>query len=98
VTRNIDCSSSQIARLYRPLSASASDFSDDDDELSGTQLLPTHNLNVMKPGKNARLGDVWDEHEELFGVGVESDDENEHEVGPSGLPAPQTPRIIITQS
>jgi len=52
----------------------------------------------MKPGKNARLGDVWDEREELFGVGVESDDEDEREVGTSGPPAPQPPRIIITHS
>ena len=100
LTGRIDSSSSQIARLYRPLSASPSDFSDDDDddELSGTQLLPTHHLNTMKPGKNTRLADVWDEREELFGVGEESDDENEREVGTSGPPAPQTPRIIITHS
>lgn len=89
----------EIARLYRPLSASASDFSDDDDdELGGTQLLPTHNLNTTKLGKNARLADVWDEREELFGVGPDSDDEHEGEVGTSGLPAPQTPRIVITHS
>jgi hypothetical protein len=98
MTGRIDCVLFQIARLYRPLSASASDYSDEEDELSGTQLLPTHNFNTTKPGKNARLADVWDEREELFGVGPDSDDENEREVGTSGPPAPQTPRIVVTHS
>jgi hypothetical protein len=96
MTGKIDRVFFQIARLYRPLSASASDFSDEEeDELSSTQLLPTHNFNTTKLGKNARLADVWDEREELFGVGPDSDDENEREVGTSGPPAP---RIVVTHS
>jgi hypothetical protein len=88
--------SRQISRLYRPLSASSSslnlDFSDEDEE-SGTQLLPLHNKpdtppsalfpqNTNKKGKgrarsgSLALADVWDEREDLFGVG-DDDDENE---------------------
>jgi hypothetical protein len=85
-------------RLYRPLSASNSSLnlpSDEEDE-SGTQLLPLYNKpdtppsalfpqNKHKKGKSrARSGslalaDVWDEREELFGVG--DDDEGEEEEG-----------------
>lgn len=88
--------SRQIMRLYRPLSASNSSLnlpSDEEDE-SGTQLLPLYNKpdtppsalfpqNKNKKGKNrARSGslalaDVWDEREELFGVGEDEDEEEE---------------------
>jgi len=67
----------EIARLYRPLNAdSLSDFEDDDD--NATQLLPTHNNRAPKEhtNKSPRLADVWDEREELFGIG-DSDDEGE---------------------
>ncbi|KAI0256369.1 hypothetical protein BJV78DRAFT_1171422 [Lactifluus subvellereus] len=84
----------EISRLYRPLSGSNSSLnldSEEEDE-SGTQLLPLHNKpdtpssalfppNKNKKGKNrARpgslaLADVWDEREELFGVGNDDDDE-----------------------
>jgi len=99
-------------RLYRPLSASNSSLnlpSDEEDE-SGTQLLPLHNKpdnppstlfpqNKNKKGKSrARSGslalaDVWDEREELFGVGDDDDDDDEEEEGSSddegeGSPTP----------
>jgi hypothetical protein len=99
-------------RLYRPLSASNSSLnlpSDEEDE-SGTQLLPLHNKpdtppsamfphNKNKKGKSrARSGglalaDVWDEREELFGVGDDddddegsSDDESEEHAAPTPPP------------
>jgi len=91
----------EILRLYRPLSASNSSLnlpSDEEDE-SGTQLLPLYNKpetppsallpqNKNKKGKSrARSGslalaDVWDEREELFGVG--DDDGDDDDEGVSG--------------
>ncbi|KAL1723942.1 hypothetical protein EV715DRAFT_286002 [Schizophyllum commune] len=66
----------EIARLYRPLDTSQSDLEDDDDELVGDQLLPTHTQST-KPGKGSvALQDVWDEREELFGIG-DSDEEDD---------------------
>ncbi|CAA7261737.1 unnamed protein product [Cyclocybe aegerita] len=92
----------EIARLYRPLSATASEFSEDEDEESGTQLLPTHSNKLSVPKgsvKKPRLADVWDDREELFGVGEDSDDEGGPEVGAS-RPGPQVqpPRIVISYS
>ncbi|KAL5484903.1 hypothetical protein ACEPAI_7545 [Sanghuangporus weigelae] len=63
--------------------------SEDEDEQGGTMLLPTQNdrrglgiTNITQSGASSkndriRLGDVWDEREELFGIGDsdESDDE-----------------------
>ncbi|KAF7338245.1 hypothetical protein MVEN_02049800 [Mycena venus] len=79
----------EIARLYQPLdSDSMSDLEDEDD---GVQLLPTHHSTAagskgghQKGSASARLTDVWDEREELFGIGGDSDDED---------PATPTPRI-----
>ena len=90
--------SRQISRLYQPLSASNSSLALDSDEEneSGTQLLPLYNKpdtppsalfpqnNSNKKGKararseSLALADVWDEREELFGVGDadEGDDED----------------------
>ena len=63
--------------------------SESEDELGGTMLLPTHHDRRSNPrtptsgasstpGKNAnnriRLGDVWDEREELFGIGDRDSD------------------------
>jgi hypothetical protein len=82
-------------RLYRPLAASNSSLnlpSDEEDE-SGTQLLPLYNKpdtppstlfpqNKNKKGKgrahsgSLSLADVWDEREELFGVGDDDDDDD----------------------
>ena len=76
---------SQISRLYRPLDTDyVSDDEDEEDlEAGGVQLqttsqqqpkpLPTNKI----PETGAiRLGNVWDEREELFGVGGDSDEEN----------------------
>ncbi|ETW80517.1 hypothetical protein HETIRDRAFT_385084, partial [Heterobasidion irregulare TC 32-1] len=78
----------EISRLYRPLSASLSsihlpdDTEEENDLESGTQLLPLH-----LPGRKGRtkgkgrvrsdslaMADVWDEREELFGVGDDDSD------------------------
>ncbi|KAF7304832.1 hypothetical protein MKEN_01197300 [Mycena kentingensis (nom. inval.)] len=60
----------EIARLYQPIDSGSA--SDEDDEDEGFQLLPSHNS--TKTSK-ARLGNVWDAREELFGIGGDSDDE-----------------------
>jgi len=102
-------------RLYRPLSASNSSLnlpSDEEDE-SGTQLLPLYNKpdtppsalfpqNKNKKGKtrarsgSLALADVWDEREELFGVGDEDEDEDEGSSGDEGDehagPTPPSPQ------
>jgi len=95
----------QIARLYRPLSATVSEYEEDydDDEDSGTSLLPTHNadpsLSNLANHKKSRLADVWDEREEVFDIGGESDDEDRPEVGASNpKPQAQGPRIVVTHS
>ncbi|KAF8904424.1 hypothetical protein CPB84DRAFT_1677317 [Gymnopilus junonius] len=89
----------EIARLYQPLSATISDLEDEEEDLGGTQLLPTHINHAahMKPPKFSRLTDVWDEREELFGIGGDSDDETEPPAGAS-RPMPETPRIVISHS
>lgn len=67
----------QIARLYRPLDTDAiSDIEDEEENLDSTQLLTLHHGQGGAKGKKIRLTDVWDEREELFGVGGDSDDEN----------------------
>ncbi|KAF7294888.1 hypothetical protein MIND_01026700 [Mycena indigotica] len=80
----------EIARLYQPLDGgSLSDFEDDEEE--GLQLLPTHRTtqsSAKGPQKSARLENVWDEREELFGVGGDSDDED---VTPTAAPMPSKP-------
>jgi VanZ family protein len=67
----------EIARLYQPLdSGSMSDLEDEDD---GMPLLPTHSGAAAPKGGQkgvTRLTDVWDEREELFGIGGDSDDED----------------------
>ncbi|KAJ7449873.1 hypothetical protein FB451DRAFT_1286834 [Mycena latifolia] len=73
----------EIARLYQPLdSGSMSDLEDENDEFAGTQLLPTHHSAAAAAPKGnhksaARLTDVWDEREELFGIGGDSDEEED---------------------
>lgn len=99
----------QIARLYRPLNTSLSDLEDYDDDEAGTQLLPTHFDNAVNATKgnshkSTRLADVWDEREELFDIGDDSDDENPTP-RPAGSGAPHytakgapVPSISITTS
>lgn len=105
--------SRQISRLYRPLSASNSSLAldYDDENESGTQLLPLHNKpdtpptalfpqnNNNKRGKararseNLALADVWDEREELFGVGeADEDDDDESDSEERTAPAPPVPQ------
>jgi len=82
----------KIARLYRPIdTGTLSD--DDDDEAATTQLLPTHhNHTAIAPkatsNKSIRLADVWDEREEIFGIGGESDDEVYTSRHHNGMPVP----------
>ena len=59
-------------------------MSEDEDMEAGTQLLPTHvetsaaSRDAPKASaKTVRFGDVWDEGEELFDIGEESDGEGE---------------------
>jgi hypothetical protein len=90
----------EIARLYRPLDT-ATPFSDDEDEGAGTQLLPTHTRSTIpnhKRGqKSIRLADPWDEREELFGIGGDSDDEAGSRTQPEQTVAEgQVPSITIT--
>jgi hypothetical protein len=99
----------EIARLYRPLETddiSDADDASDNEETSGTQLLPlyTHPSapSKSKPVKVARLHDVWDEREELFDIGNDSGEDDG-----AGTPRPlhesfqdvptlPPPKIIIT--
>ncbi len=90
----------QISRLYRPLDT-ATPFSDDEDD-GGTQLLPTHKNSTLqghKRGqKSLQLADPWDEREELFGVGDDSDqDEAEsHTHSRQANDGRQVPEITVT--
>ncbi|KAF7363491.1 hypothetical protein MSAN_01005200 [Mycena sanguinolenta] len=96
----------EIARLYQPLdSGSMSDLEDEDD---GVQLLPTHHSGAAAPkgGQkgSTRLTDVWDEREELFGIGGDSDDEDSatprpvpaRQPAPQQHPASPVPKIFVT--
>ncbi|TFK44343.1 hypothetical protein BDQ12DRAFT_594379 [Crucibulum laeve] len=78
----------EIARLYRPLNTDYVSDPEDDDDFNDTQLLPTHynEAPAHKGSKNKgiHLADVWDEREELFGVGDESDDEDVSRPPPTG--------------
>jgi len=97
----------EISRLYRPLHQ---DYLSDSDEDDSTQLLPSHYIPIntnqgrSKPNNadanklnHNNLSDVWDEREELFGVGDASDDEGEG--GTSGERGRFiTPKITVTPS
>lgn len=74
-------------------------------------LLPTHHTRSgdTDAGKSSnkegriRLGDVWDEREELFGIGDSEDEDNflDRPRRSTGLPSPaQTagPKIVVTSS
>ncbi|KAG9316621.1 hypothetical protein JVU11DRAFT_2675 [Chiua virens] len=86
----------EIARLYRPLNTDdptdLDDYSDEEAGPSRTQLLPLFNSQTSSSAKSSvpskaevkanRLADVWDEREELFGIGDDSEPED----------APTTPK------
>ena len=104
--------------MYRPLNTDDSldpeDFSDDEAGPSGTQLLPLFNSqpagseaksslpSKAKAPKANRLADVWDEREELFGIGDDSESEDTPTAGPPSPanrpphPGP-VPTITITR-
>jgi len=85
---------------------------DDDMEGGSTQLLPTHYQNspsrnttkdargtggMSKSGAGqVRLENVWDEGEELFGIGDDTDDDEESNHPHSPVPNPDTPKIVVT--
>jgi len=95
----------EISRLYRPLSA---DYISDSDGEDSTQLLPSHYIpTTSNPGRSKsgvlhkpthnNLSDVWDEREELFDIGGDSDDEDAGGAsGERGIPV--TPKITITNA
>jgi hypothetical protein len=64
----------QIKRLYQPLGAEQPSDDEDDDE--GGPVLPQHYVPATggAPKRNT-LNNVWDDREEVFDVGGESDDE-----------------------
>ncbi|KAF9050015.1 hypothetical protein BJ165DRAFT_1525308 [Panaeolus papilionaceus] len=89
----------EISRLYRPVTDDPSDY-EDDDELSSTHLLPTHaddptQSKKANPKSLSRLTDVWDEREDVFDIGEDSEDddvEREHRKD-----SPESPRIVVSQ-
>ncbi|KDQ57444.1 hypothetical protein JAAARDRAFT_177585 [Jaapia argillacea MUCL 33604] len=97
----------EIARLYRPLNGSNESLLSlaSDDEDRATPLLPTHSTHQPSPSATGkiRLEDVWDEREEVFGIGDDDDDEPDtgrdfesqrsHQAGGGATP---TPKIVIT--
>lgn len=97
----------EISRLYQPLDTDSL-ASDDEDDMSGTQLLPTHYQPRASRGASKkdrtpktdagriRLSDVWDEREELFDIGADSEEEPEDIDRAATGPPPDTPKIIVT--
>jgi len=73
----------EISQLYRPLDTDyLSDGEDEDIEVGGVQLQTTSqsqpkpsSVNKIPETGAIRLGNVWDEREELFGVGGDSDED-----------------------
>ncbi|GJJ06397.1 hypothetical protein Clacol_000588 [Clathrus columnatus] len=76
-----------ISRLYQPVSAEEDVLLSDSDSETGIMLggnarglpiLPTYMPKApRKPQSQVRLGNVWDESEELFGIGDDEDVMNE---------------------
>ncbi|KAI0075749.1 hypothetical protein K474DRAFT_1646117 [Panus rudis PR-1116 ss-1] len=92
----------EISRLYRPLDTDSLSESEDDLE-SGMQLLPTHSDTRIKPSskapKSVRLADVWDEREDLFDIGDDSDEEGGTNAGTSApFRSATSPKIVVTGS
>lgn len=87
------------------------DYSEDEAGPSGLQLLPLFNghpagsqaksslLSKAKTSQRDRLADVWDEREELFGVGDDSDLEDTPTGHTNRSPQPlHVPTIVVTQT
>lgn len=68
----------------------------------GTQLLPTHHIhsNIGLPlNKKARLADVWDERDEVFDIGADSDEENnDTEISKPQLNQSGPPQIVVSHA
>jgi hypothetical protein len=70
----------------------------------GTQLLPTHvhnNQGAPVPFNNkARLANVWDERDEVFDIGADSDDEHDvtTSVSQPQPTQPGPPQIVVSRS
>lgn len=68
----------------------------------GTQVLPTHYIHNNLALKKPSLGDVWDERDEVFDVGADSDDEHDRNatasINRSQPTQPDPPRIVISHS
>ena len=107
----LTCLRLQISRLYRPIAVSTDSlpYSDSDDEMSGTMLLPMYNdrsgheASAGKPQKDVRdlLNNVWDEREDVFGIGDSDEDDEDFVTGKrsrSPSPLPTTPKIVVTSS
>lgn len=97
----------KISRLYRPLDTEdLCEENSDDDTPIGTQLLPLFHSQAstdtpkIKAYHVNRLGDVWDEREELFGIGGDdSSSEDGHDTPrPSSMSqrGPPPPTIVVT--
>lgn len=97
----------EISRLYRPLDTEdLCEENSDDDTPIGTQLLPLFHSQAstdtpkIKAYHVNRLGDVWDEREELFGIGGDdSSSEDGHDTPrPSSMSqrGPPPPTIVVT--
>ncbi|KAJ7282943.1 hypothetical protein C8J57DRAFT_1297056 [Mycena rebaudengoi] len=100
----------EIARLYQPLDAGSMSDLEDEDDSAGTQLLPIHHSTAAPKGnKSTRLANVWDEREDLFDIGADSDDDDPPRTPAArvaGPPPPQpetpnghsVPKIFVTAS
>ena len=69
----------------------------------GTQLLPTHHAHNnlgLPPNKKARLADVWDERDEVFDIGADSDEEQDvtGSVSQTQPTQPSPPRIVVSHA
>lgn len=69
----------------------------------GTQLLPMHHAhnNLRLPlNKKARLADVWDERDEVFDIGADSDEEHDvtASVSQPQPTQPGPPQIVVSHA
>lgn len=103
----------KISRLYQPLQFDA-DQEEDDIEIDETPLLPSHfqpgaprstgktGTTTRSDAGKVRLDNVWDEGEELFNLGDESDDDEPPSAKSSNPHFPDegsmAPKIVVTDS